>query len=222
MCVYVYRNPFAIHQKLTQHCKSTVLQKTNCAAGGDGAVTSCSSDAPTEQRWGHGLLITWLPGPLTPSKGCPIDFSLLTSLYNIKFKPKRKPCVTSWNQSFLKISGLFVRQAGRTGEKPVPPCSPGNPTEPGTAGAGGLQGWGHAREGCHALSTAALAAPCRPANQPTCTGFRGFQSLNENCPTSGGLFAIRSRRLSQGPVGKVRAVKSISHCFPKWMLTLPF
>ena len=26
MCVYVYLNYFSVHRKLTQHCKSTILQ----------------------------------------------------------------------------------------------------------------------------------------------------------------------------------------------------
>ena len=26
MCIYMYMNHFAVHHKLTQHCKSTILQ----------------------------------------------------------------------------------------------------------------------------------------------------------------------------------------------------
>ena len=26
LCIYVYMSHFAVHQKLTQHCKSTILQ----------------------------------------------------------------------------------------------------------------------------------------------------------------------------------------------------
>ena len=42
--IYVQLNPFAVHQKLTQHCNSTILhlkKKNNIKKNGNRTVTEC-------------------------------------------------------------------------------------------------------------------------------------------------------------------------------------